>query len=96
MTHSVQKKTSTTPTTIRKTNPLYLFFVPGDVSGIFNEHFDCGGTQQPQHGQQADVLPQVLVDHTGTPAQHGLNVIKEPVETCGKMPVVTLELKVPH
>lgn len=67
MTYSTQKKTHTTPT-VQFTNRLYLLLVPGDVSGIFNEHFDGGGAQQPQHGQQADVLPQVLVDDAGTPA----------------------------
>lgn len=69
MTYSMQKKTHTTPTVqFTEANPLYLLLVPGDVSGIFNEHFDDGGAQQPQHGQQADVLPQVLVDDAGTPA----------------------------
>lgn len=68
MTYSVKKKHKQPPQPLEKPNSLYLFFVPGDVSGIINEHFDCGGAQQPQHGQQADVLPQVLVDHTGTPA----------------------------
>lgn len=69
MTYSMQKKTHTTPTVqFTEANRLYLLLVPGDVSGIFNEHFDGGGAQQPQHGQQADVLPQVLVDDAGTPA----------------------------
>lgn len=64
-----RKKTHTAPTVqFTEANPLYRLLVPGDVSGIFNEHFDDGGAQQPQHGQQADVLPQVLVDDAGTPA----------------------------
>lgn len=55
--------------------------VPCHVRWVFDEHADDSCSQQPQHSKQADVFPQVLVNHTGTPAQHFFDVIKESSET---------------
>lgn len=48
---------------------------------MFDEHSDGGGSKQPQHSQQTYVLPQVLVNDAGTPAQHCLDVIEEPARS---------------